>query len=351
MSKLQVPGFFSDSKANADKLRIVPYAKIEEQALQYAKDNNIDHYSQDTCRICIMPIDMQITFCMPEGELFVGGRSGRGAVDDCIRLAEFGYRNLDVITEWAPTLDTHFIFQIFHPLFWVNDKGEHPIKNVTQISYDDVKNGVWKVNPAVAKTIANGDYNWLRQYALHYVETLTKGGRYVLQIWTYHAILGGVGHALMPIIDEMTFFHGAARGVERAFQIKGGNPLTENYSVFKPEVLTAHTGMALAQKNASFIQKLMNNDIIVICGEAGDYCVPWSIDDFLTEIQAVDPKLAGKIYLLEDCISPVVIPNFYDGTDNMIAALERFKKAGMHVVKSTDDIDSWPDITLNGFKK
>lgn len=350
MSKLSLPSFFEESKKTADQIRIVPYANIEQQALEYARVNKILHYSQDKCKICVMPIDMQITFCNPNGELFVAGQSGRGAVDDCIRLAEFGYRNLDKITEWAPTLDTHLIYQIFHPLFWINDKGENPTKNVTQISYEDVKNGIWKVNPKVAKVIANGDINFLQKYALHYVETLSKGGRYVLQIWTYHAILGGVGHALMPIIDEMTFFHGVARSNERSLEIKGGNPLTENYSVFKPEVLVAQNGAAISQKNAAFIKKLIDYDVVVICGEAGDYCVPWSIDDLLTEIKVIDPKLAGKVYLLEDAISPVVLSGIYDGTDNMKTALKRFKDAGMHLVKTTDPIENWPDIGANGFR-
>jgi hypothetical protein len=36
---------------------------------------------------------------------------------------EFIYRNLGVITEIAPTMDTHTTLQIFHADFWVNDAG------------------------------------------------------------------------------------------------------------------------------------------------------------------------------------------------------------------------------------
>lgn len=348
--QLPVPSFFKDSQAKADQIWQVPYAEREEQALKWAKDQGIKHFSTDKCRICLMPIDMQITFCLPSGELFVAGRSGRGAVDDCIRISEFGYKYMHIISEWSPTLDTHLVYQIFHPLFWINDKGEHPIKNVTRISYDDVKKGAWKVNPAVAKVVANGDYAWLQQYILHYTHTLTNGGRYSLVIWTYHAMLGGVGHALVPIVDEASFFHSIARSNERSFEIKGGNPLTENYSVFKPEVLLAGDNQPIAQKNARFIEKLLKNDIVIIGGEAGDFCVAWSIDDLLTEIKAIDPKLAQKVYILEDAISPVVIPGIYDGTDAMKDALKRFKAAGMHLVKTTDQIETWPDIEANGLK-
>jgi nicotinamidase-related amidase len=55
----------------------------------------------------------------------------------------------------------------------------------------------------------------------------------------------------------------------------------------------------------------------------------------LNDINAVDPELAKKIYLLEDCSSPVVVPGVVDHTDNADAAYERFAKAGMHIIQST----------------
>ena len=51
---------------------------------------------------------------------------------------------------------------------------------------------------------------------------------------------------------------------------------------------------------------------------------------------AQDPNLAKKVYLLEDCTSPVVVPNVIDFTDQADAAFQRFANAGMHIVKSTD---------------
>jgi fructose-specific component phosphotransferase system IIB-like protein len=76
-----------------------------------------------------------------------------------------------------------------------------------------------------------------------------------------------------------------------------------------------------------------------------------SIEDLLGEIVAKDPALAGKVYVLSDCMSAVTVP---DGKGGFVAdftpqaedALRRFADAGMHVVRSTDPIDSWPDIQL-----
>ena len=56
----------------------------------------------------------------------------------------------------------------------------------------------------------------------------------------------------------------------------------------------------------------------------------------LNDINTTDPELAKKIYLLEDCSSPVVVPGVVDHTDAADAAYERFAAAGMNIVKSTE---------------
>jgi nicotinamidase-related amidase len=180
----------------------------------------------------------------------------------------------------------------------------------------------------------------------HYAQTLKDGGKYDLTIWPYHAILGGIGHALVSAVEEAIFFHGIARYSQPDFQVKGGNPFTENYSVLSPEVLVDADGKEIAQKNFKFIKKLLNFDAVIIGGEAKSHCVAWTIDDMLHEISSTERELAEKVYLLEDCSSPVVIPGVVDYTEEANAAFQRFADAGMHIVRSTDPISSWPDINL-----
>jgi nicotinamidase-related amidase len=66
--------------------------------------------------------------------------------------------------------------------------------------------------------------------------------------------------------------------------------------------------------------------------------VAWTVSDLLDDINATDPNLAKKVYLLEDCSSPVVVPGVVDHTEAANEAYIRFAKAGMKVVKSTDGI-------------
>jgi len=291
-----------------------------------------------------MLVDVQNTFCIPGFELYVGGRSGMGAVEDNRRVCEFLYRNLNVITEICPTMDTHQAMQIFHSIFLVNEKGEHPAP-YTLVSAEDVERGVWKFNAKLAASLEVSE-SYGQRFLQHYSRTLKEGGKYDLTIWPYHAMLGGIGHALVSSVEEAIFFHSIARYSQPDFQVKGENSFTENYSVLSPEVLEDAEGERIAQKNEAFIRKLMEFDAIVIAGQAKSHCVAWTIDDLLNEIFRVDKKIAEKVYLLEDCSSPVVVPGVVDYTDQADEAFRRYSEAGMHLVRSTDPIAGWPAMSL-----
>jgi nicotinamidase-related amidase len=315
----------------------VPYQKRAVEADTWARQQGISAATEDRKKICLLAIDVQNTFCIPEFELFVGGRSGMGAVEDNVRLCEFIYRHLGSITEIVTTMDTHTAVQIFHSVFWVSQAGEHP-PAMTMISLADVENGVWKANPAIAPILTSGDIEQLQAYALHYVRNLDEAGKYPLTIWPYHSMLGGIGHALVSAFEEACLFHSVARQTQTRFELKGNNPLTENYSVLKPEVLTDQRGGTIAQKNVALIDHLLTFDQIIVAGQAKSHCVAWTVDDLLSEIQARDPTLAQKVYLLEDCASPVVVPGVVDFTDAAEATYKRFAAAGMQRVVSTDAI-------------
>lgn len=336
-----IPPFFDRSKVG--QVWQVPYQVRAAEAVAWAREQGIAPAHTDRIRICLMAVDVQNTFCVPGFELFVAGRSGHAAVEDNIRLCEFIYRNLGTITQTVSTMDTHTAMQIFHPVFWINDAGEHPAP-YTQISVDDVAGGRWKVNPAVASVVADSDPARLQAYGRYYVGRLSQSGKYRLTVWPYHAMLGGIGYALVSAVEEALFFHTLARHAQTGFESKGGLPLTEHYSVLRPEVLEGPDGTPIARKNAGFVQKLLDFDMVIIAGQAKSHCVAWTIEDLLTEILTTDPELARKVYLLEDCTSPVVVPGVIDFTEQADAAFQRFEDAQMHVVRSTVPIERWPDV-------
>ncbi len=336
MKQYPLPGFFDAN--NTTKIYPIPYGTLATEGLSFAKANKVAPASADKKKIGLMIIDAQNTFCNPQGELFV-----TGAPDDNVRLANFIYRNVATLTHTFVTLDTHYMKQIFHSFFW-NDINGDPVAPYTMITSADLKDGKYSVNPAMVGNIPGSTLPGLINYAHHYVDELERKGKFALIVWPYHAMLGGVGHALSSIIEEAVRYHGFVRKTDVEFEIKGGNPFTENYSVLSPEVLTTPGGKAIASRNTKFIERLLGLDVLIIAGQAKSHCVAWSIQDLLDDIAVKDPKLAEKVYLLEDCTSPVITP-FIDFTKDANESFERFRKAGMHIVKSSDPIDTWPDIT------
>ena len=318
----------------------VPYQERADEAEGWARQHKLQPASRDRLKISLLLVDVQNTFCVPDFELYVGGTSGTGAVDDNRRLCDFIYRNLNVITEICPTMDTHQVMQIFHGIFLTNDAGEHPAP-FTLITESDIAKGVWKFNPQLAASLQIKEA-FGQEFLRHYTRQLKDGGKYDLTIWPYHAMLGGIGHALVSVVEEAVFFHSIARLSQPDFQEKGSNPFTENYSVLSPEVLAGPAGDGIAEKNIGFIHKLLDFDAVIIAGQAKSHCVAWTIEDLLNEIYVSNKKLAKKVYLLEDCTSPVVIPDVIDYTEPANEAFQKFTDAGMHIVRSTDPIKTWP---------
>lgn len=327
-----IPDFYDPARVGT--VYRVDYATLAARAPEYRRANGIRPAAEDQQKTWLLLIDVQNTFCIPGFELYVGGRSGNGAVEDNRRLAEFIYRNIGHITHISATMDTHRTQQIFHPVFFVDAEGNHPAP-YTDIHAADLEAGQWRFNPALAAQFGiSPEYG--QEMMLHYTRTLEARGKYALTIWPYHAMLGGIGHALVPALEEALFFHSLVRLNQPDFELKGEQPFTENYSVIGPEVLTGPMDEPLGTRNPKFIAQLQTFDRLYIAGQAKSHCVAWTVADLLEDIRATDPSLAQKVYLLEDCTSPVVVPGVVDYTEAADAAFQRFAEAGMHIVRSSE---------------
>jgi nicotinamidase-related amidase len=344
MNNLPLPSFY-DPRA-AERWAYSPDQQaLCDAAAVYRKQHGVKPAAKDASNVHLLLIDVQKDFCFPQGSLYVAGRSGRGAMDDSRRIAELVYRNLDVLTNVTTTMDTHFAYQIFFASFWVSGDGE-PLTAHRTITTKQIDAGEVRPAPAMAKWLCGGNYPWLLKQVRHYCEALERAGKYELYLWPPHCILGSDGHALAGVVHEARMFHSYVRGAQSWVEVKGGNPLTENYSVMQPEVLTRHDGQPLAQKNTSFLRTLLAADAVLIAGQAASHCVKSSIDDILAEIAATDPALAKKVYLLTDCMSAVTVPDgkggfLADFTGEADKALRRFADAGMNLVESTDRVASF----------
>jgi nicotinamidase-related amidase len=346
----ELPAFYDPANAASWAYRPDLQAVLG-HAMAWRRERGITPAAADRHRVHALLIDVQKDFCFPEGTLYVGGRSGTGAIDDSRRLAEFLYRNAAVITGITATFDTHHAHQIFFSSFWVDAGGQPPAPHRV-VTVDDLDSGRLRPNPDLVAWLGRGQAEWLARQAHYYCQELERAGKYQLYLWPPHCILGSDGHALVGVIQEARMFHAFLRSAPDRSELKGRNALSEFYSVFSTEVSGLHDGGPGSdeggERNAALLDALLSEDAILVAGQAASHCVKSSIEDLLDEIRRRDRALARKVYVLVDCMSSVAVPDgkgglLADFTPQAEAALARFAEAGMHLVRSTDPIESWPD--------
>ena len=319
---LPIPEFYDPAQVAGVYLERA--ALVADAAAVYQQQHRIPPATHDTYKIAAFGIDCQVGFCTPGASLFVPG-----AVEDMQRTLVWLYRNLDKLTGLLFSLDTHRVFQIFHPAWWRDRHGQPPAP-FTPITYAEVRNGIWT-------PVAH------RQECLEYCQKLEVSGKYVLTIWPYHVLLGSMSHTLVPALMEATIFHSLVRQQQAHFEIKGMHTLSENYSVLSPEVQELG-GKTIGRFNEALLSMLLEYDRVYVFGQAKSHCVRSTLYDIRDHLQTTAPGLTDKIWILEDAMSPVPpppiepLPSALDFPRVAEQAMAEFRQAGMHVVKTTDPI-------------
>jgi nicotinamidase/pyrazinamidase len=309
------PTFFDEKKIG--QLYVPNIQAVKAEAAKYLLNMKPSVKDKPGERVAILAIDCQIDFCLkpPIGNLYVDN-----AEIDMFNIITFILKNMDKITTIYPTLDTHLVFQIFYGYWWVDEKGNHPAP-YTPITSADVETGIYK--PVIEPI-----------WSLDYIKALEKQTNKPLMIWPEHTMLGTPGHAIVPALYEIFYYHAALRRSQISFQIKGDVAETEMYGIFSPEVKVPKNPRGGI--NTGFLNLLGKYDKLITIGEASSHCVLESLlqsADFFKD----QPEILKKIFVFEDCMSPVKHPTI-DFAAMTKAAFEILKKKGLNIVKSTDNI-------------
>jgi len=231
-------------------------------------------------KTALLIIDAQFDFCDPKGALFVPG--AEKDVERIARLIAIYGEQIDAI---FVTLDTHHVIDIAHPLFWEDPNG-NTIAPFTLITSKAVESGKWVPR-------------YHKDYVVSYLKKLESEGEFQHFIWPEHCLIGSKGAALDDTIMESLLAWTHRTGREYKAIIKGTNPLTEHFGVFKAQVPIENAPET--ELNTTFLTELEAFDSILIAGEARSHCVATSIK----QIVELAPALISKVTVLTDCMSDV----------------------------------------------
>jgi len=360
---LPIPQYFQDALASgkAGELYFPNYEALAAEAVEYARRYGVTPAALQEFDFTVLAVDWQAGFCMPQGPLFVAGRSGDGALRDTERLIAFILQYGHLISRIIVTQDTHRGMAVFHGLMWVDARGNHPLPG-TQITLKDFRAGKWMINPRVVPEMFDGSIVYAQRYALHYITQLQNQGKKLLIMWPYHVLMGGLDHALVPLLHEAIFFWEVMRATMRIIEIKGGNPLSENFSAISLEVNTipnpkgfGYPDVPIGQDGTYFFEVVNMADALFVPTQAKSHCGADTIRDIRDKLQAIDPDLAGKIYLPDDMSSSVCFTTpdgtVVDFTDVGDQAYADFAAAGMNVVTAMDSHPwEWPGVIREGWE-
>lgn len=234
----------------------------------------------------LLIIDPQVDFCGgPDKALYVPG-----ADEDCKRLADMIVRLKDDIDDIYVTLDSHNYVDIAHPIFWINEDyvngSQHP-DPYEIISVEDIESGKW--------TTTNPDWH---DRALEYVKALAENKRYPLCIWPPHCLAGTNGQAIQPCVSD-ALIEWCKELAEVNFIYKGMNKFTEHYSALKADVYDRNDPTTGINEK---LLKVMDADVVLVAGQALDYCVANTVRDIADHIDEPEIK---KLVLLTDACSNV----------------------------------------------
>jgi nicotinamidase-related amidase len=285
------------------------------RAVDAGRKLNLIPAENDTTRIALILVDMQVDFVHPNGALYVPG-----AVEDSKRIVEWIYQHVGDITRIYASLDSHYPIQIFSSTWWLNEAGKHPYP-YTVITSDDVQNGTWQPIYEV-------------DWSIQYVTALENQHKKELMIWPYHCLVGTPGHNLTPSLYEAISYHAATRQAQPQFITKGEIAKTEHYSMLEPEVkVPDHPQGTL---NEAFLNDLREFDLIYVAGEAKSHCVLETVNSIMKFFKG-QPEFIGKIRILLDGMSSVVHPEIdFDAMAD--ESFSRHQKDGLTFVTTQDAI-------------
>ena len=181
--------------------------------------------------------------------------------------------------------------QIFHAVWLVDEDGRNP-EPYTLVTAADIEAGRWRANPAVAETLGL-EPEYAERHLLHYMRALDASGKYRLTIWPYHAMLGGIGHALVSAVEEAALLPRDRAAVAAQLPAEGELAADRALLDVGPRGRPTSPRASRSPAQPALIDGCSQFDAVVIAGQAKSHCVAWTIED-LPRPDAVQERRARR---------------------------------------------------------
>lgn len=271
-------------------------------------------------------VDPQNSFCAKvpakKQQLLHNGELGvPGAAQDMERLANLINNFPEPIHRIIVTVDTHQMWHIGHPCWWMDRDGLPP-SPFTELSlkkdFDEVDPYRFVSKENVYRPVENLSLNWATYY-------LSKTGKHI--VWPPHCLIGTPGHNIVSCISDAIFAWQNKTKKAADYLIKGSDENIEQFSAFD-QIKHSSALCGICTPPHTHVNNIFCSvKKIYVGGEALSHCVSRTVSDIVRQ----NPDLLSHIVLLKDACSPV--PNYEEDAERF---LNEMTAKGMNVALTED---------------
>ena len=246
--------------------------------------------NNSTSTNCLLIVDPQIDFCDIDPSK-IGGYVPRlqiaNAYESILKVADYIDANLLTIDGIMVSLDSHHVVDIAHTEFWSDKEGTTPLP-FTQVTAKQIE----------AKEFYPKRMEWFEK-ALDYVQQLEANNKYKHTLWPPHAIMGTIGHALIPELVASLAKWEVTNQKNVSYIYKGQHSFTEHFSIIAAEV--GDPQIPETMPNKELLSNISANQLLIATGLASSHCLKATLED----VNRFLPNTNQKRVLLKDTTAPV----------------------------------------------
>jgi hypothetical protein len=242
---MNIPYFYKDESINRiGEIYQIDYKKISEEANRVLKENKVKVKEN---KYALLLFDFQISLM-------------RKSLPAITNICNFIYTNIENISDIFIFSESNSFIKINFSSFW-NDKIGRPLKPNSIISLDKVKNKEYLISNSVRKNIPEMIDGALEKIVCREIEVNGP-----IKVEDYNRMAGGVGSAMVPLVEEAVFYHSCLSGRQSVLDSNGLHPLRCGSSIFESAAGDVGIGIGTIGSKKFYFEILKKYERILFAG-------------------------------------------------------------------------------------